>query len=251
MTVAVALMAIVSVGYLVDAAAILSGASAYPDRVRDAMIAAEIDPRAVEVLRPLVSVLPYGAAGITAVAAVILLGVALWVRAGSFVGRIFAWVTTGLSLVCGLGALGSSGTVAFSGIARVSAYSSDESGTFTFAQSLPDAYPPAYRHLSTAVGLAAMLALIVVAVLLARPAANRFFRPFVELTVAQASAARTAPTIPIGTTESSAWVGAAAAPAPPTDGPAAELALLIRKHQRGELTDEEFTAARDDLLGGR
>jgi hypothetical protein len=62
----------------------------------------------------------------------------------------------------------------------VSAYSHDASGTHTFAQRLPAAYPAAYRYVSggfAGFAVLAVLALIVAVVLLAQPSANRYFRP--------------------------------------------------------------------------
>lgn len=238
-TIAVTLMIIVAVGYLTDAVAVAAGAAAYPDRVREALNASGVDPRAFDTFKPVASALPYVAAVFTAVAALVLLGIAASVRAGHFAGRIIAWIAIGLSLLCSLCGLGQAGTPAFSGIAYVSAFSRDASGTHTFAQRLPDAYPPAYRYLSGGFALFAMLALIVVVVLLARPSANRFFRPVSQLAPPPGSHY-------LGGSAQAPVAGAAR----PTDEQLSHLSVLVRQHQRGELTDEEFAAARQQLLGG-
>jgi hypothetical protein len=237
--IAVTLMTVVAVGYLADAIWVVAGAAAYPDRVRAALDASAVDPAAFDALKSLISALPYVAAATTAVAALVLLGMAASVRAGHFAGRIVAWVAIGLSVTCSLCGLSQAGTPAFSGVAYVSAFSRDGSGTHTFAQRLPQAYPPAYRYISGGFAVFAMLALILVVVLLALPSANRFFRP----------AGRLAP-------GPAYYYGhPAPAPAPPADAAhltaehKAHLSVLIRQHQRGELTDEEFAAARRQLTG--
>ncbi|GHJ51111.1 hypothetical protein Nm8I071_04180 [Nonomuraea sp. TT08I-71] len=258
-TVAVALMTVVAVGYLADAVAVVAGAAAYPDRVREALNASEVDPRAFDVIKPMASAMPYVAALITAVAALVLLGIAASVRAGHFAGRIIAWIAIGLSLMCSFCGLGSAGTPAFSGISYVSAFSRDDSGTHTFVQRLPAAYPPAYRYLSGGFALFAMLALIVVAVLLAQPSANRFFRPVRQLAPPPATHHLGGPppathhlggpppaTHHLGGPPQAPVAGAAR----PIGGQTSQLSALVGQHQRGELTDEEFAAARQQLLGG-
>jgi hypothetical protein len=242
----VTLMTVVAVGYLADAITVVVGAAAYPDRVRAAFNASEVNSAAFDTLKPLISALPYVAAVVTAVAALVLLGLAASVRAGHFAGRIIAWVAIGLSLTCNLCGLGAAGTPAFSGIAYVSAYDRDASGTHTFAQRLPQAYPPAYRYLSGGFAVFAMLALIVVIVLLALPSANRFFRPAAQLAPMPAFYQQGYPAfyqqgypVPpprVATVSSTAERNA-------------DLSVLMRKHQRGELTDEEFAAARERLIG--
>jgi hypothetical protein len=207
--------------------------------VREALNTSDVDPRAFEFVKPVASALPYVAAGITAVAAMVLLGVAAAVRAGQFAGRIVAWIAAGLSLTCNVCGLGQAGTPAFSGIAYVSAFSRDTAGTHTFAQRLPAAYPPAYRDLSAGFAFFAMLALAVVIVLLARPSANRFFRPATQSAVP-----------PVFYYPGDSVRLPAIGPAQLTAEQQSQLSVLARRHQRGELTDEEFSAARQRLLGG-
>ena len=94
----------------------------------------------------------------------------------------------------------------------------------------------AYRRREK-VGLFTMLALILVIVLLALPSANRFFRRAPRLTLRMASKYHDRPAPVAGT-------------APLTTEQKADLSVLIRQHQRGELTDDEFAAARRQLTGG-
>lgn len=244
-TIAAMLMTIVAAGYLADAVAVFAGATAYPGRVRAALGASDVDPRAYDIVRPLVSALPYATAGVTAVAALVLLGLAASVRAGHTAGRIVTWVALGFSLTCSLCGLSLAGTPAFSGVAYVSAFSSDASGTHTFAQRLPQAYPAAYRYLSGGFAAFAMLALILVVVLLALPSSNAFFRPAPRPGLIRSYYPQGHP-VPPPQAGPARQTGAVHTPAEQK----ADLSVLIRQHQRGELTDEEFAAARRRLTGG-
>jgi hypothetical protein len=116
-TVAVWGMCVLAAGYLADAVWVVVGAAAYPERVRQALQKSDVDPRAFEVVKPLTYALPYVAAAVTTVAALVLLGLAASVRAGQFVGRILAWIAIGLALTCSVCGLSQAGTPAFSGIA--------------------------------------------------------------------------------------------------------------------------------------
>ncbi len=266
---AVLLMYLVALGYLVDAGMLLAGAGAYPEQFRQAAAQSGVDPRAVEFVGPMLGAMPYGAVAISAAAAAFLIVVARSVRAGHEAGRVLAWVGGGLGLLCSGCALAAARTPAFSGVLAMNAYSGDESGTYFFEQRLPHGYPLVHQYVSAGIAGLAMIALVLVIVLLALPSANWYFR-------GQLRRADVWPH-PIGD-------GAAHGPGPapgatsnsgaaPGSGPAArsghvgvggpvsgeanqvtealrkrELALLVRRHQRGELTDEEFETARRRLL---
>ena len=241
-TIAAMLMAVVAVGYLADAAWVIVGASAYPEKLRQAMQAAGVD--GFGTVKSLATAMPFIAAAVSAVAALVLLGIAAAVRAGSNAGRILAWIAIGLAVSCGFCGLAGSGTPGFSGVFFFSAFSRDASGTHRFAQRLPDGYPAAYRWASGTFFVLAILALIAVVVLLALTPANRYFRP--------AAYAQQAPLIypgaPLPVQPGPAgWVPGWTPTLPPAQN--AALAELERSHQRGELTDEQFAAARQRLLG--
>jgi hypothetical protein len=265
--VALALLVFVALGYLVDAGALIAGAHAYPERVRAALEASDVDIQAWNVLQGIVSVLPYAAAGVTIVAALVLLGVALMVRAGSQAGRIIAWVVTGLALTCHVCGLGSAGNPAFSAVAYVSFYSRDRSGTHTFVQRLPAGYPAVYEYLSGVFAAVAMLALIAVAILLLQRSAGAFFRPPRQV-------ASYGPGMPPGAwppppgygpplpppgygapaPPGAVWPGGwtppgQAAPAPKPVDLSEQLSLLERRRWRGELSDEAYQEERKRLLG--
>jgi hypothetical protein len=123
------------------------------------------------------SALPIVSAAITIAAAVALLVLAAQVVAGKPAARIVAWVAVGLTLLCNVCGLGSGGA-SFSGIASVSAFSSDGGyATHQFKQTLPAGYPEWHQLLALVVGLIAVVSLATAAVQLALPASNAYFRP--------------------------------------------------------------------------
>jgi hypothetical protein len=268
---AFALLLIVALGYLVDGGALIAGAGGYPDRVRAALQTSDVDMQAWDLVHGLVTVLPYAAAGITIVAALILLGVALMVRAGSQAGRVIAWVVIGLALTCHVCGLGSAGNPAFSAVAYVSFYSQDRSGLHTFVQRLPAGYPAVYEYLSGAFAAVAMFALIGVAILLLQRSAGPFFRPARQVAthgpgippgawppplpgygppLPPPGYGQPAPPAPPGVLRPGGWTppGQAAPPSTPADL-SEQLSLLERQRWRGELSDEAYQAERKRLLG--
>jgi hypothetical protein len=230
-TIAVMLMWAVAAGYLADAVWVIAGAGSYSAKVQRELDAIGLGD--LGAVKSTATTLPYVAAAITIVAAVVLVGIASAVRSGSNAGRILAWIAIGLSLTCGFCGLMGSGTPGFSGVFFFSAFNRGATGTQRFAERLPDAYPAAYRWVSGTFFVLSMLALILVIVLLARAPANRYFRP--------------APVYPPYPQAPAGWVPGWS----PTLTPAqnAALAELVRSHQRGELSDEQFAAARQRMLG--
>ncbi|WP_155375470.1 SHOCT domain-containing protein [Catellatospora vulcania] len=241
-TAATWLLAAVAAAYLIDAIMIIAGSGEYPDRVRAAMEESGVSPAAWSFLSGIVSVMPVVAAGLTIVSAVVVLAMAAAVARGSFVGRILTWVAVGFALLCNVCGLGSAGTPSFSSVAYVNANSRDRTGVHVFAQRLPEAYPDWYRHTSLALFTFGMLAMIAVAVLLAMPAANAWFRRVPRLKTGPYGAPVGYPAHPGGQYP--------AAPAALTPEQVAEaLSTLERRRQRGELTDEQYAAERARLNG--
>ncbi|MFD0593094.1 hypothetical protein ACFQZ4_11540 [Catellatospora coxensis] len=217
------------------------GLREYPARVRAAMAESGVDPRAWDFVSGLTSALPVVSAGFGVVAAAVVLLLALAVGRGAFVGRILTWIAVGFALLCNVCGLGSAGTPAFSSVGYLTAYSRDSSGIHTFAQRLPQGYPDWYFYGSLALFGFGMLALIAVAVLLALPPANAYFRRAPRVLAAPYGYA--APGHP-------AQQFPAAPPASPTFEQRAEaLATLERRRERGELTDDQYAAERARLDG--
>lgn len=250
-TTAAWLLAGVSAAYLLDVVMLVAGIGGYPDRVGEAMRESGVDSRFTSGIEAFALGIASITIVVTAVGALVIGALSAAVRARSQVGRVLTWVAGGLALMCGLCAGGSSGTPAFSGIGYVNAWSNDGTGLHQFSQRLPDGYPPYYRIAATALGLLSMLALIAATILLARPAANAWFRK-------QAPARGPHPGYPghylghpvPGTTPPpavppaghAAPVPAAAAAQPPRTIEAieADLAEVDSRRLRGELTDSEY-----------
>jgi hypothetical protein len=235
--VAAVLMTATGIVHLVDGIAVVAAADAYLGRVRAAVVASGVSPEAFELGKPIVTAMPYVVALILGVVALCLLGLAGAVYAGRQVGRILAWIAIGLFLTGHLYALSLSRTPSYSGIAVVSVYSRNESGTRTFAHSLWTDYPALYRHVSFGLATFAMLALIAVVALLAQPSANGFIR--------------VATTVPKATSPDDAqrFTEALAAESGATEEQLTALSRVVRQYLDGELTDEDFAEARRPLLG--
>ncbi|MEU8079568.1 SHOCT domain-containing protein [Catellatospora citrea] len=248
-TAATWLLVAVAAAYLIDAIMLIAGAGGYPDRVREALEASDVDPRAWQIIGGFTGALPVVVAGFGVVSAVVVLIMAAFVRRGSAVGRILTWIAVGFALLCNVCGLGSAGTPAFSSIAYVNASSRDRSGVHMFAQRLPDGYPDWYRYGSLALFALGALALIAAAVLLAMPAANAYFRRTPRLVTGPYG---TPPGYPAPGPYPAAQYPVAPSPAvaPLTPEQLAEaLATLERRRERGELTDEQYAAERARLGG--
>ncbi|BCJ73774.1 hypothetical protein CS0771_33180 [Catellatospora sp. IY07-71] len=251
-TAAAWLLAAVSAAYLLDVVMLVAGIGGYPDRVSEAMRESGVDSRFSSGAEAFALGIASVTIAITAVAALAIGALAAAVRARSQVGRVLTWVAGGLALMCGLCAGGASGTPAFSGIGYVNAWSNDGSGLHQFSQRLPDGYPPYYRIAATALGVLSMLALITATILLARPAANAWFRkpaPAVPGPYPGYPAPHPGHPVPGYLAPPAAAAPsphaepdpAAVTPEPPTiEEIEAALADLDSRRTRGELTDSEY-----------
>jgi hypothetical protein len=230
-TAAIALLILTAVALIVDAVALIAGAGQYPARVREAIEQSDVDPRAADAMEPVSRFMSTAVIAVTLIAATVLVILAAIVARGSFAARVVTWVAVGLALLCNICGLGSAGA-GFSGVAYVSAFSRDASGQHTFAQRLPAGYPDWYQPLSLGLALVCLVALIFAGVLLAVPTANAYFRKPKPLLVPATGG----------------WV-APGHPAPIAPDQRAQLAELNRKHLRGELTNEQYLAEQNRLLG--
>ncbi|MET8147952.1 SHOCT domain-containing protein [Actinoplanes sp. NPDC049668] len=209
----------------------------------------------------------------TIVVALLLLGAAVAVRSGSQAGRIVAWAVMGLVLFCGASAITRGGTPEFGG--NMAFWTSRTDGRVTRTTSvgsLPDSYPAAFRIGSGIFAGLAMIALIVAIVLLTRPSAGRWFRPQPQPATGPAGYHPAAPTRrqdmfggpPPGPFAPAQFVAPPLVSRPtgppwsrPVDGSAprprsevdADLVILARRYQRGEMTDAEYAAAQARLTG--
>ncbi|MGW4946409.1 SHOCT domain-containing protein [Actinoplanes sp. NPDC004185] len=247
-------MTLTALGYVITAAALLGQVGRTRDGARELLGEAGFESSGMLVFLQSAVVL---SAVLTVIAALILLGAAARVRAGSRKGRIVAWGTMGTLLLCGLSAASRAGSPEFSGNVQITMSRADGSGTVT--QSLSWLYADQFRIGSAIFAILALIAMGTAAVLLTRPSANRWFTP----------------ASPAGGSPDGYRPGPYAGPPaqrsdPPASGPPAvsgdsgngpldvsppqlspealaELATLVRRHQRGELTDAEFAAAKARL----
>jgi hypothetical protein len=232
-TAAVFLMALAAAAYLADAIALVAGAGEYPSRVAEAAGGAGVNGPGPGFVSGMARGLSMITIAITTIAAVAIAVLAMLVARGSFAARIVTWSVIGFTVLCDFCGLGSAGA-GFSGVVYVNTYSTDSSGTHSFSQRLPQGYPDWYQPLSLSLAIFAVLALIAACVFLALPPANAYFRRAPRMAM---------PPQPT-------WY---ATPPPQrylTPDQAANLDLLNRKRQRGELSEAEYVAEYHRILGG-
>jgi hypothetical protein len=268
-TVATALMTVTAAGYLITGFALFGQLGRTRAWIRDEF--QEIDPDNGPMLAFSRAALVVVAL-LTIVVALVLLGAAAAARSGSQTGRIVAWVVMGLLLLCGSSAAARGGTPDLGNNVTVWRSRSDGTGApTTVVNTLPDSYVTAYRIGSGVFGVLAMIALIVAIVLLTRPSANSWFRPRPPAggpppgyhplphpgpggPPPGPSGARPAAPARVPGPSGPSWSRPVEGPgsvrppaAPARTGIEADLAVLTRRHQRGEITDAEFAAARARL----
>jgi hypothetical protein len=248
-TVAAILMTVTAVGYLITALALFGQVGRTGQGAGDLLTGIGMDSGGMVVFLQSAVVLT---ALLTIVGALVLLGAAAGVRKGSQTGRIVAWGTMGVLLLCGLSGAARGGSPEFSSNVQITMSHSDGSITRTTAEALPTLYADTYRIGSAIFAVLAMIALITATVLLTRPSASRWFAPSPPTGPFPAAGpfphGGPVPGPPPGPAHFS--VPPQAPPAPATGAAVdAELAVLVRRHQRGELTDAEFAAARSRLTG--
>lgn len=115
----------------------------------------------------------YSAATVTLVLAVIVVVLAVLLLRASKAARIITWVLIGISLCCGV--CGSIGTLA-RGSTSITAEGVSDATAKALLQALEDSVPSWVGGVSTGLTGLQLLGYIAVAVLLALPAANAFFR---------------------------------------------------------------------------
>jgi hypothetical protein len=215
-TVAVALTAAVAVGYVATGIAMLGQVGGARTHARQVFAQAGIDPDTLGGLQVFASTLAYVLAVITIAAGLILLVAAAAVRSGSGPGRVFAWVVMALALLCGVTALGQSGTAEFAGVAQVTTYSFDGDRVRQMDRALPATFAPGYRIAAGTFSVLALVALAVAIILLAQRSAGRYFEPapgFSAPSVGPGAGSSTAPQGP-GFSAPSVGPGAGSSTAP-------------------------------------
>ena len=160
------LMALVSVFYAVAGLALMPG---IVGRFRDSATAAEINPDSVDAAAAVLWATPITAAVLGLLAAALLVGLAIGIQRGVNGFRIATWV------VCALGLIGG-GLAAIAGfVQRLGSWSIDGSDV-GLGRALVDAHPAWWLWTSAVLSILQAVGYVVVAVLLALPAANAYFR---------------------------------------------------------------------------
>ncbi|MEU2660914.1 hypothetical protein [Micromonospora sp. NPDC007220] len=172
-TAAVALLALMAVAALAYAAAGVAIRGGTVDRFRAAATDTSALPDQIDGTVTLLSVSTVLTAVVSLLAGLLLAGLALGLRAGRDGARTATWVVSGLGLIagcCGLALLvGQRATPLGSG--------EDERPTAELLGLLADAYPSWWIPLGAGLSVGQVLGYLVVAVLLALPAAGAWFRP--------------------------------------------------------------------------
>jgi hypothetical protein len=181
------LMAFGSVLYGATGLALMPGII---DRFQGSAIVAGVSVADVDSATQLLRGVPIAAAFVGVVAAVLLVGLAIGTLRGTHAVRVAAWV------VCGVGLVGGGVAAVFGFAQRLGSWSDD-----TVVRELTAAHPSWWLWTSAVLSVLQALGYVVVALLLASPAANAYFR-------------RT-PSLPSGPTG-----GAAPPPPPPPVDPA-------------------------------
>ncbi|MFV2112339.1 hypothetical protein ACFHW0_08355 [Micromonospora sp. LOL_025] len=171
-TAAVALLALMAVAALAYAAAGVATRGGTVDRFRAAAGGTSAGPDQIDRTVTLLDVSTVLTAAVSLLAGLLLAGLALGLRAGRDGARTATWVVSGLGLIagcCGLALLvGQRAAPLGSG--------EDDRATAELLGLLADAYPSWWIPLGAGLSVGQVLGYLVVAVLLALPAASAWFR---------------------------------------------------------------------------
>ncbi|SCE71780.1 hypothetical protein GA0074696_0415 [Micromonospora purpureochromogenes] len=160
------LMALAAGAYAVAALLALGGTV---DRLRSAAAGTTAGPDDVDGVVTLLRVTTILSAVLTVLVGLLLIGLAAGLLAGRRGARVATWVVAGLGLLCGC-----CGLAALVG-QRAGPLRTDEQSTVELLGLLGDAYPSWWLPLNGALSVGQVLGYLVVAVLLALPAANGWF----------------------------------------------------------------------------
>lgn len=173
-TLAGALMMVTAGLALIGAIVILATVGQVVDRFRGEAELSNASRVDIDNLATGIQALMIGTAVLMVIGALVLVGLAFGVLHGSNVARILTWLATALGLVCGccgiLSTIGQTNVTSF-GTANTNNQIADDLG-----RALQDAYPTWWLVFNGSLSALQMLGYIAIAVLLAMPAANEYFR---------------------------------------------------------------------------
>jgi hypothetical protein len=171
-TLAAGLMMLMALLGLIGAVATLAVMGRYVDRFRELAAGTDATRTEIDNTATAIEVVSVGVAVIGILVALLLVGLALGNLSGSNGSRIATWVVSGLGFLCGCCGL-------FGAIAQNNAAFStgaDNSTAEDLGRALADAAPGWWTGMSGGLSVGQALGYIAVAVLLAVPAANAFYR---------------------------------------------------------------------------
>ncbi|WFE45574.1 hypothetical protein [Verrucosispora sp. WMMD1129] len=167
---AVSTLMVMALGAFVYAVIGLASVSGTVDRFR-ATADADADPGQVDAAVALLRASVVVSAVLSVLAALLLVGLALGLATRRPAARVATWVVAGLGMCCGCGGLA---TLIVQ--RAVPLDFGDDRATAELLARTPDAYPSWWIPLTATLSIAQVLGYLVVAVLLALPAANAWFR---------------------------------------------------------------------------
>ncbi|NLU77901.1 hypothetical protein HCA58_05725 [Micromonospora sp. HNM0581] len=167
---AVVTLAVMALGALASAVAGFASVGGTVDRFR-ATAAADADPGQIDAVVALLRVSVVGSGMLGILAGLLLVGLALGLVARRPAARTVTWVVAGLGTCCGCGG------IAAMIVQRAAPLEfGDDRATAELLALVPAAYPSWWIPLTATLSIAQVLGYLVVAVLLALPAANAWFR---------------------------------------------------------------------------
>lgn len=173
-TLAGVLMILTAALALVGAIIILATVGQVVDRFRAEAALSDASQTDIDNLAAGIQAIMIGTAVLMVIGAILLVGLAFGVLHGSNVARILTWLVLALGLVCGccgiLSTVGQTNVTSF-GTANTNNQVADDLG-----RALQDAYPTWWLVFNGSVSALQMVGYIAIAVLLALPAANAYFR---------------------------------------------------------------------------
>ncbi|NGM12817.1 hypothetical protein [Verrucosispora sioxanthis] len=163
-------LVVMALGALAFAATGLATVSGTVERFR-ATAETDADPAQVDAVVALVRASVVVSAVLSILAGLLLVGLALGLAARLPAARVVTWVVAGLGMCCGCGGL------ATLIVQRATPLDlGDDRATAELLALVPDAHPSWWIPLTATLSIAQVLGYLVVAVLLALPAANAWFR---------------------------------------------------------------------------
>lgn len=159
---------------VITAAITLAAIGQIVNRFRNRASLTAATPEEIDNLAAGIQVLTIGLAILILIFALVLAGLAFGVQRGSNVARILTWVLVGLGILCNccglFGAIGQTNVSTF-GTPDMNRQTADQ-----LARALQDAYPSWWLGFSGGLSGLQLLGYIAIAILLALPSANAFFR---------------------------------------------------------------------------